>query len=565
MAAFAHSVIIGWRKWGDLMVDAGREMELPARMAGGAVLYVDVRNLYGPLPAYLNAMLFRLFGIHVDVLIGAGLVSAAAMGITLYALSRRFLDSLPSAIVVITFFYSCAFAHLTPNAAFNFIIPYSYAATYGMLAASASLLFLVRHIQMDKDSSLVLSLLFGALAFLSKIEASFAVSCAHIVYGFGAIWQHRMSTRRSLAYGCAVAGVVSVYGLLYLKVGPGLWNDNILSATGSLKADTVRPILSYASWSMGLDDIVGSLKTIGVSCILLGLAASLALIGDLILRVDRRSSRTKIIILLVLGLLACGVYSVISVTLPLRVLPVLSVAVIVWLVVRYFRAPANRSAILAHLVLWAFIVACLSRQLLRVMPEHYGFYLVPVPIVGLAVALFNYFPALTSSESDNGLSYRIVAMGVLLGIAVGCYQLSAFEYARHIHRIDTARGSLVVQDERHSAIVRLLSELPRSYRAIVVPQGAGFVFLSGLAWNDGTFAYAPFDLTGSYSDEHLPTLWSKHPPDVVIYFRLMNSNDGTVEFGHGYGENAYNWLFSNYHFAAHPQGFLIGFRNPYNR
>src|SRR5512138_2014039 len=54
-AAFAHGLATSWRKWGNLLVDGGRELELPRRLVEGGELYVTVRNLYGPLPAWINA------------------------------------------------------------------------------------------------------------------------------------------------------------------------------------------------------------------------------------------------------------------------------------------------------------------------------------------------------------------------------------------------------------------------------------------------------------------------------------------------------------------------------
>ena len=40
---------ITWRKWGDLSVDCGREMYIPAVLSQGKRLYFDAWYLYGPL------------------------------------------------------------------------------------------------------------------------------------------------------------------------------------------------------------------------------------------------------------------------------------------------------------------------------------------------------------------------------------------------------------------------------------------------------------------------------------------------------------------------------------
>src|SRR5512133_2218513 len=111
-AAFAHNLWLSWRKWGSVIVDVGRELELPRRMLEGDRLYVDVRNLYGTFAPYLNMWLYRLFGVHADVLMFAGIASAALMCLALYLLALRFLERWSSTLVVVVFLYACAFAHL---------------------------------------------------------------------------------------------------------------------------------------------------------------------------------------------------------------------------------------------------------------------------------------------------------------------------------------------------------------------------------------------------------------------------------------------------------------------
>jgi hypothetical protein len=554
-AAFAHCSWLSWRKWGDLLFDAGRELELPARMASGAILYVDVRNLYGPLPYYVNAALYQVFGIHLDVLVGAGLVSAAAMGASLYLLARRFLGIAPATVVVVAFFYCCAFGHLTSNAIFNFVIPYSYAASYGSLTGCLSLMWLVRHVQLGSDRSLALSLLFGALTFLCKLEIALAVALAHGAYLIAAVSTKTITWRRIGGYVVATAGVASVYGLLYLRAGAGLWTDNIFSAARS--DGSGRPVLAYARWSMGLDDVPGSLLAVAASVLLLGLAVGVGLGCD---RVIRRvgSPAFSRIVCATAAIGVAGAYAVTPITVPLRAMPVLLVAALAWLVARWWRSAVDRRDLVAHLVLWAFIAGCLSRQMLRVVPEHYGFYLVPVSLVGLALFTFRYVPAWSGGMTADVRASAWTAGGVLVGITIGCFIVSGAEYARHRLRLETPRGTPMLRDDgTQAALVGALAEFPRQWKAIVVPQGAGYVFMSGLAWNDGTFAYAPSDLTGGYADDQLPAKWARHPPDVVVFLRLAGGY-GAPEFGEGYAQRSAAWLGDNYRFALHPGGFAVG-------
>src|SRR5262245_47132496 len=47
-----------WRgRWGDIITDTGRELDVPKQLLAGKMLYRDVRYWYGPLAPCLNAVL----------------------------------------------------------------------------------------------------------------------------------------------------------------------------------------------------------------------------------------------------------------------------------------------------------------------------------------------------------------------------------------------------------------------------------------------------------------------------------------------------------------------------
>src|SRR5574341_1562546 len=110
--AFAHALATSWRRWGNIFVDGGRELELPRRLLQGERLYVDLRCYYGPLAPWVNAALYGLFGVHADVLVAAGVTSAALLALVLYLLTRRLAGRAAATLASIAFVYSCAFPHL---------------------------------------------------------------------------------------------------------------------------------------------------------------------------------------------------------------------------------------------------------------------------------------------------------------------------------------------------------------------------------------------------------------------------------------------------------------------
>ena len=65
-AAFLCGLAASWQRWGGPLIDCGREMNQPLRLASGEQLYSDVRHIYGPLSPYLHAALYRL-GVQLSV------------------------------------------------------------------------------------------------------------------------------------------------------------------------------------------------------------------------------------------------------------------------------------------------------------------------------------------------------------------------------------------------------------------------------------------------------------------------------------------------------------------
>ena len=78
-----------WRKWPDPLIDFGREIYTPWRLANGAVLYRDVDCFYGPFSEYFNALIFTLFGPGLMVLVAANLIVFATIVTILYLLCRH--------------------------------------------------------------------------------------------------------------------------------------------------------------------------------------------------------------------------------------------------------------------------------------------------------------------------------------------------------------------------------------------------------------------------------------------------------------------------------------------
>lgn len=129
---WAWQLYATWGTWGNLTIDSGREMYVPAVLAEGKMLYRDVWFPYTPAAPYFNSWLFRIFGTHLNVLYWAGSLSALGSAIFLLLIGMRLsagrIGWTAGAVLILEAFGSSLFC---------FPLPYSFAAVYGCLTASA--------------------------------------------------------------------------------------------------------------------------------------------------------------------------------------------------------------------------------------------------------------------------------------------------------------------------------------------------------------------------------------------------------------------------------------------
>jgi hypothetical protein len=125
-------VYLTWAAWGNLSIDSGHEMYVPALLAEGKLLYRDAWFPFGPASAYFNSYLFRIFGVHLEVLYWAGSLAALGSALFLYFSGMR-LSSWPAGWAAGTVLLLEAFH----PSLFCFPLPYSFAAVYGCLVGCA--------------------------------------------------------------------------------------------------------------------------------------------------------------------------------------------------------------------------------------------------------------------------------------------------------------------------------------------------------------------------------------------------------------------------------------------
>ena len=86
---FAALATWSWEKWADVHIDFGAELYTAWRLAEGDALYRDIAYRQGPLPHYLNALWFTLFGVSIRVLALCNLALLAGICVLSWTIFRR--------------------------------------------------------------------------------------------------------------------------------------------------------------------------------------------------------------------------------------------------------------------------------------------------------------------------------------------------------------------------------------------------------------------------------------------------------------------------------------------
>ena len=151
---------------GTFLVDTGRELYISQQVASGEVLYKDILNVYGPFAYQFIALLFNIFGQSITVAYSAGMVNSLIIVITLFLLSREFLNKGLSFLISTLSVFSLVYTtHL-----FNTNIPYSFGLSYALSSLLLSILFLVKFSKTEKPMFAYLSSFFAGVSIVNKYE-----------------------------------------------------------------------------------------------------------------------------------------------------------------------------------------------------------------------------------------------------------------------------------------------------------------------------------------------------------------------------------------------------------
>lgn len=148
------------------LTDRGREFLFPSEILHGKVLYKDILCIYNPGAYLVNAFAMLLFGEKMSSVLAFATGSIFVTISFFYLLCREFFDNRTS----IAFSMFIAVCSMFGGSLFNFVSPYSYSMTYGLMFSVVSTFLGVKFIKSGEGKFLYSANIFAGLAFAMKAE-----------------------------------------------------------------------------------------------------------------------------------------------------------------------------------------------------------------------------------------------------------------------------------------------------------------------------------------------------------------------------------------------------------
>jgi hypothetical protein len=566
-AAFLSGLAASWQRWGGPLIDCGREMNQPLRLASGEQLYSDVRHIYGPLSPYLHAALYRLLGPTLGLLYADGILSAAAILALVYALSRRIMSPIASATATLSVMWLCAF-----KPAGNFFLPYSFNALHGTVLALLALAMLAAVVQSDRDSSsraaarVALAGAVSGLSLLAKTELGLGAVAAGIVASVlsGGGRPGRQATHLLVFLGGALVVAACGYGVVVAHVGVApLVGDSWL-----LWYNVPPGLKHYNEWVSGVDHPLRSVTRMTIALAkVAALAAVLAAISQLVARRRGRAgapSADSAVARLVMRsptralLAAVAILAVLGLTTgfdwdkgPYLAMPFL-LAGLIWMERRRLGDPDPHRATRAKLLILyaAFALVSLGRMILHVRSGGaYGSFLGPMSMV-----LFTYLWAepfgdwLEASGAGRAGATIAVAL-ILIDVAVTAGILAHRYRTRYQTSIVTSSGTLIAEHDVgqawNEALAFIAARTQPSDFVAVMPEGTSLDFMSGRRNPLREEIVTPGYLDGPNEARAIGQLEASGAPLVLITNRATREF-GASAFGRDYAREMWRFIEARY-------------------
>lgn len=550
-----------WLAWGHLDADFGREMYVPLRLAGGDVIYRDIRYPYGPFSSYLHALAYSVWKPHLDVLYASGLLALAGVLATLYAIARQFTTPV-AAWVATTFSFVELMTFPAHTASFSYVFPYAFPALHGVLFLSLTLLGCLRLVSTDGRRGVFVAGIGIGLALVTKQEAGVTALVLGVMTSLALFVFRGAGGRGALRLWLPALGIPALaFGLLALHmpavdiVRKGLFDETYFGwrlstlVLGFRPGDSVGQMAAVLGW--------GHLNGLRAIVPLLLLAGSFGFYPRIRFALAQHLRRPVVALVIVYGALAAVAFYTVRGELHFRYFAFPGIALLVFgassgLLLR--DAWRRRPAVALRVQVWlasAAVCAMLARVPARLGPANYANFALPLAIVFAVVAATELFgrrlPRLGTSKRAARAS--ALALFVALGLLVATNRDRSWRM--RTARFETPRGTMYFHPQDPAvpgfseALARIVGETAPGDTVLAIPAETSLYFLSGR--DTGLYETSLVAVLRTEAEEvaYMQELLAD-PPRLVLLSDRSQSEYGRLGFGDDYGRLIAGWLLRRY-------------------
>lgn len=547
-----------WRKWPDPLIDFGKELYTPWRLANGAVLYRDADCVYGPFSEYFNALIFTLFGPGLMVLVAANLIVFATIVTILYLLCRRAWGIISAWTGCAIFIVIFGFSQFVGISNYNYAAPYCHEVAHGLLFC---LLLTYVLSGLAKQAMPLRSFLAGTLLGLTALLKSEILFAAGAVTIIAVIEKYRSSVR----FGANAIMAWSIGALLptagftaYFSIFFPFREALSLACRGWLSALDPRFTGDYIQIGfLGFDQPWKHFQEHAfatfLACVLIGIIAGVAWAGEKI-----RQHWLSILLGAALGGgMASLAYFVVNWNEVGRCLLGL---VLLYLAVQAMQKWRDVDA--TRRLIATLAAAMMARMMLDGRIYQYGFYQAALAAVVIPAILIGELPRRLQLR---GKGTAIVLTGTFALIIPGIVMLAS-QSVRHLQlktlAVGEGRDRFYVFPERIEPTGKLVSVISEWLRKkavgrtlLVLPEGVMINYLARAPNSIAPFFYYS-TATKQGGEERIVADLNQHPPDLVVIISRNLREHGIARYGDqiGHGKLLLRWVDDNYNQIAHIGG-----------
>ena len=545
---------MSWRKWPDPLIDFGQQLYVPWRLSRGAVLYHDVSYVYGCLSVCYHAVLFKIFGVSLNVLLVSNFLILIFLLLLVYYLFLKCSDMWTAAAIGLALTV-LAFSQFLDVGNYNYICPYSHEEFHGIVLAVVMMACLARWLQTGRKLPLALAGGCLGLIFLTKPEvfvgaiAPFAVA---VILQWRRISISKLAKSLLLAVICVLVPLAGFFAGFRSEMDSADALRAIFGAWLPLLHSTGLQMPLYREMT-GLDapwfHVGQALIEFGGLAVIIGLCAW-RLTRPTLKQLER-----------VVFFAAAGGASInYGWQSGGHCMPLLLVvaAILWWREKRRISDLGLRTSDFG--ILWlAFSFLMLAKLGFNPQISHYGVFLAMPAFLSAVYLLLHLLPRLLERF---GLESKTFRTAILIFFLAGLARLtiqSALFYKDKDFVLGTGGDRIVTYNPKidnpksaptgaamASAVAWIETRTAPTSTLAVLPEG---VMLNYLTHRDNPTPYVVFAFEVlAFGEQNMLAAYEKNPPDYIILIQRDSSEYGVPYFGvkKGYGFDVMQWVRRNY-------------------